>query len=270
MSPRAWPGVLGKDLAMNVHAAELAQTGQSPDQLRARAGYYRLLAGAFIEEPGRDYLIALRSKEVQAELHDLGVRFDPDVTDTDVDTLVSELACEYAALFTSPGGCPPIESARLSGRLQQTAFEQVRAAYAQAGFKVRQGRFTLFEDQLGVELSFVAALLDRLAAARKADDLDSAKHLEKEIKRFWALHLGLWVRGYARLLERVTVHSFYREIAALLGTFAEAELELIGVHVDDVDGGREVVPKADIPLEFNPDEPVCGGCRGPDSDSAVA
>lgn len=255
---------------MRGHAAELAQTGQSPEQLRARAGYYRLLAGAFIEEPGRDYLVALRSKEVKAELYELGVCFDPDFTDADIDTLVSELACEYAALFTSPGGCPPVESARLRGRLQQDSFHQVRAIYMQAGFKVRQGRFTLFEDQLGVELSFVAALLDRLATARETADLESAKNLEKEIKRFWALHLGLWVRGYARLLERVTVHSFYREIAALLVTFAESELALIGVHVDDVDGGKEVVPKADIPLEFNPDDPVCGGCSSRDPDSAVA
>lgn len=241
-------------------AMELAETGQSPDELRARAGYYRLLAGAFIEEPGRDYLAALRTPEALAELAALGVEFDADFTDTDLGTLTDELACEYTTLFTAPGGCPPVESARLSGRMQQESFHRVRAIYMQAGFKLEQGRFSLFEDQLGVELSFVAAMLDRLAAAHEEGGFATAKRLEKEIKRFWALHLGLWVRGYASLLERVTVHSFYREIARLLCLFAEEELALLGVHVDDVDGGKDIVPKAEIPLEFNPDDPVCGAC----------
>lgn len=238
-------------------AMERAETGQSPDELRARAAFYRLLAGAFIEEPGRDYLTALRTPEALDELAALGVQFDADFTDTDLDTLIDELACEYTTLFNAPGGCPPVESARLSGRMQQESFHRVRAIYMQAGFKLQQGRFSLFEDQLGVELSFLAAMLDRLA---EAGDIASAKRIEKEIKRFWALHLGLWVRGYASLLERVTIHSFYREIARLLAVFAESELALLGVHVDDVDGGKDIVPKAEIPLEFNPDEPVCGAC----------
>lgn len=257
---------------MQIHAkaAELAETGRSPDELRARAAFYRLLAGAFIEEPGRDYLAALRPPEALADLAELGVRFDADFTDADPDALQSELACEYAALFTSPGGCPPVESARLTGRMQQEPFHRVRAIYAEAGFKLQQGRFSLFEDQLGVELSFLAAMFERLAGALETGDGGAAKRLEKDIKRFWVLHLGLWVRGYASLLERVTVHSFYREIARLLAAFAEEELALLGIHVEDVDGGKDVVPKAEIPLEFNPDDPVCGACSGGSKDRAVA
>jgi hypothetical protein len=82
---------------------------------------------------------------------------------------------------------------------------------------------------------------------------------------------GRWVRGYATLLERVTEHSFYREIARLLHDFAEAELALLQVRVDDVDGGREVVPKSEINVLFNSDEPVCGGCdHGKQEDRVVA
>jgi putative dimethyl sulfoxide reductase chaperone len=251
-------------------AMEPAETGQSPDELRARAAFYRLLAGAFIEEPGRDYLTALRTPAALADLAALGVQFDADFTDTDLDTLIDELACEYTTLFNAPGGCPPVESARISGRMQQESFHRVRAIYIQAGFKLQQGRFSLFEDQLGVELSFLAAMFERLADTRDAGDIASAKRIEKEIKRFWALHLGLWVRGYASLLERVTIHSFYREIACLLTVFAESELALLGVHVDDVDGGKDIVPKAEIPLEFNPDDPVCGACStGPQARKAA-
>jgi TorA maturation chaperone TorD len=234
--------------------------GQMPSELRARATFYRLLAGAFIEEPGAGYLAALREPEAAGELASLGVRFDADFTNSDLSELKETLACEYTTLFASPGGCPPIESARLTGRLQQEPFHAVQTIYRQCGFELRNGRFPLFEDQLGVELSFVAALLERQASAVESGDASAAKSLDKEIKRFWALHLGLWVRGYAALLERVTVHSFYREIARLLQVFATEELALLGVRVDDLDGGRESVPKSEIALLFNPEDSVCGAC----------
>jgi len=245
------------------------RAGQTPDELRARAAIYRLLAGAFIEEPGADYLAALREPEVIGDLASLGVRFDADFTDADPAGLKEALACEYAALFTSPGGCPPIESARLTGRLQQEPFRAVQSVYRRFGFELEKRRFALFEDQLGVELSFVAALLERLALAAESGDAATAKSLDKEIKRFWALHLGVWVRGYASLLERVTVHSFYRGIACLLREFAAEELALLGVRVDDVDGGRESVPKSEIAQEFKPEDPVCGAC-GDQAGKAVA
>jgi len=32
------------------------------------------------------------------------------------------------------------------------------------------------------------------------------------------------------------------------------------LRVDDIDGGREVVPKSEVQVAFNPDEPVCNAC----------
>ncbi len=239
------------------------RAGQTPDQLRARAAFYRLLAGAFIEEPGAGYLAALREPEVIGDLASFGIHFDADFTDADLGELKETLACEYTVLFASPGGCPPVESARLTGRLQQEPFHEVQSFYRHCGFELKNGRFALFEDQLGVELSFMAALLERQASAAESGEASAAKSLDKEIKRFWALHLGLWVRGYAALLERVTLHSFYREIARLLQVFAAEELALLGVRVNDLDGGRESVPKSEIALMFNPQDPVCGACDSP-------
>lgn len=241
----------------NAVSVEPMEDSLSPHELHARAGYYQLLAGAFVEEPGRDFLAALRTPEARSEL---GLQFDEDFTEPPLDQLQDALACEYATLFTTAGGCPPVESSRLTGRFQQEPFHDVKATYQRCGFELQQGRFAVFEDQLGVELTFVAMLLENQAATLARGDVATAKRLEKEIKRFWATHLGRWVRGYASLLERATEHSFYREIARLLRDFAEAELALLQVKVDDVDGGREVVPKSEINVLFNPDEPVCGGC----------
>jgi hypothetical protein len=86
----------------NAVSIEPMEDGLSPLELRARAGYYQLLAGAFVEEPGCDYLAALRAPEALAEL---GLAFDADVTDIPLDQLQDVLACEYATLFTTSGGC---------------------------------------------------------------------------------------------------------------------------------------------------------------------
>ena len=230
-------------------------------ECKARANIYRLLAGIFLEEPTTDYLKALRSPEVMASLRDMGAIFAADFTDPALEQLQDTLACEYAVLFVVAGGCPPVESIRLTGRYQQQPFFEVRDFYKKNGFEISVGRFAVFEDQLGVELTFVAEMLERAALLLDAEDQEAYTKLTKEMKRFWALHLGKWVRGYATLLQRASDHSFYREMAKLLGSFAAWELNLLGVKVDDLDGGKLKVPKAEVEYEFNPDEPVCDSCE---------
>jgi TorA maturation chaperone TorD len=229
-------------------------------ECRARANVYRLLAGVFLEEPSAEYLSALRSADAMATLKAMGVEFAGDFN-VPLAQLQETLACEYAVLFVVAGGCPPVESVRLTGRYQQQPFFEVRDFYKKHGFSISNGRFAVFEDQLGVELTFLAEMLERAAHHLESWDVKSFTHLEKEIKRFWALHLGKWVRGYATLLERASEHSFYRQMAGLLGDFAEWELDLLGVRVDDLDGGKLKVPKASIEYEFDPDEPVCNSCE---------
>lgn len=229
-------------------------------ECRARANVYRLLAGVFLEEPSAEYLSALRSADAMATLKAMGVEFAGDFN-VSLAQLQETLACEYAVLFVVAGGCPPVESVRLTGRYQQQPFFEVRDFYKKHGFSINNGRFAVFEDQLGVELTFLAEMLERAAHHLESWDVKSFTHLEKEIKRFWALHLGKWVRGYATLLERASEHSFYRQMAGLLGDFAEWELDLLGVRVDDLDGGKLKVPKASIEYEFDPDEPVCNSCE---------
>jgi len=49
------------------------------------------------------------------------------------------------------------------------------------------------------------------------------KELERDLKRFWTQHLARWVRGYARLIEQVAEHSFYRGMAGFLHGFQTAQ-----------------------------------------------
>lgn len=234
----------------------------------ARAGIYRLLSGAFVEEADAGFLTALRSEPVLQSLAEAGVRFDADFTAADPETLADSLACEYTTLFAASGGFPPVESVRLTGRYQQDPHFQVGQTYARCGFLLEKRRFSVFPDQLGVELMFVAELLERCVTALDAADMAEYKRHEREIKRFWTLHLGRWVRGYCGLVERAAQHSFYREMARFLAAFAEEEVAAMGLRIEDRDHGRVVVPKSEITVEFNPDEPVCGSC-GPTSEAGA-
>lgn len=234
---------------------------QLREEFLARADLYRILAGVFVEEPSTNFLLALREPGFLRSLRDVGIVFEADFLDSDLPTLTEALACEYATLFASSGGFPPIESVRLTGRFKQDPHFQVMQLYQRMGFEQVKGRFEVFPDQLGIELMFVAELLERSAMSLAHDDLLTFKKLEKEIKRFWTLHLGRWVRGYSGLIERAANHSFYRQMARFLGGFAVEEIAAMGLtHLDDLDQGQLEVPKSDIKMEFNSDDPVCGEC----------
>jgi TorA maturation chaperone TorD len=235
-----------------------------PEELRAecaaRANLYRLLAGVFVEEPGIEFLASLRAPAAQGALAQAGVRFGDDFTQPDLAALADALAGEYTTMFVASGGFPPVESVRLTGRYQQAPHFDVREIYRRAGFTVGKGRFQVFDDHLGVELLFVAELLDRCVAALDRGDLAGYRATERDIKRFWTLHPGRWVRGYCQLVERATEHSLYREMARFLAGFADEEIAAMRLRVDDVDQGREVVPKSEVQVAFDPDEPVCNAC----------
>lgn len=241
------------------------------EELLARAQIYRILAGVFVEEPSARFLQALRAPEMLHSLRQMGVVFGADFLDAEPAALEDALACEYATLFASSGGFPPVESVRLTGRFKQDPHFQVLQVYRRLGFEVRRGRFEVFADQLGIELGFVAELLEQAAAALARNDVAAFKRLDKEVKRFWALHLGRWVRGYSGLIARASNHSFYREMARMLGGFASEEIAALGLSkLDDLDRGQLEVPKADVKVEFNLDEPVCGGCTPGRPDGGAA
>lgn len=245
---------IGETAAMFATPAERAQ------ECRARAGVYRLLSGAFVEEVAAGFVNALRTPDTLAQLAEAGLRFDADFLESPVDELVEELAVEYATLFASSGGFPPIESVRLHGGYQQQPAFAAMQTYRRHGFALHPGRHAVFPDQLGVELLFVAELLERASEALDHGDEAAARRLDKEIKRFWVQHLGRWVRGYARLVERAARHSFYREMARFLAGFAEEEIAAMGIVVADADQGKPVAPKVEVKVEFDPKEPVCNAC----------
>lgn len=243
-------------------AAILASPEDTAAECRARARIYRLLSGVFIEEPAAEFLDAIRAPETLSQLAEVDVRFEADFTETPLERLVDDLAVEYTTLFAASGGFPPVESVRLYGRYKQEPNHDTMNIYRRHGFELKPGKHEVFADQMGVELLFVAELLERAATALDSGDDKTFRRLEKEVKRFWSQHLGRWARGYGRLVERAAQHSFYRAMGRFLVGFAEEEMAAMGLRVEDADQARLVVPKADIKLEFSTDEPECGSCSG--------
>lgn len=244
----------------------------------ARADVYRMLSGVFIEELTPSLLQQMRQPAWLQAMQQVGLTFEADFLEADAPSLLDALSCEYTTLFAASGGFPPVESVRLTGRYKQEPCHQVTVFYQRLGFVPVKTRFEVFPDQLGVELFFVAQLLDRCAQAAQAADALTYKNLDKEIKKFWTLHLGRWVRGFASLVVRAANHSFYREMARFTHGFCQEEIAAMGLtRLEDLDQGKLIVPKSEIQVEFNPDEPVCGACsasedallKGPDADRRV-
>lgn len=229
---------------------------------RARADTLRLLSGVFVEEAATGFLAALRTPEMLEQFASLGLCFDADFLTPSLAELADALAVEYATLFAASGGFPPVESVRLFGRYKQAPNHDTMRFYQDHGFVLRPGRHEVFADQLGVELLFVAELLARTAALFDAGDEVGARRNEKAIKRYWVLHLGRWVRGYAQLIARTAQHSFYREMARFLAAFAAEEIAALGLNIEDIDQGKAIVPKVEVKVEFDPEEPVCNACVG--------
>lgn len=233
---------------------------EAAEDCAARAGIYRLLASVFAEEASREFLDALRQPDSMAALAEAGLRFDSDFTTAPLEQLVDDVACEYASLFASPGGAAPVESVRRTGRMQQEPLYEVKADYQRLGYTLQPGRFSTTEDQLGAELGFIAALLERAAAAAQANDEKEFRRLDREIKRFWTMHLGRWARGYAQVVARATEHSFYREMARFLHAFGEDEVLRMKLKVEDADGRPPEEPKHETDGLGSND--TSGGCCG--------
>jgi hypothetical protein len=89
----------------NAVSIEPMEDGLSPLELRARAGYYQLLAGAFVRAKGRDYLAVLRAPELRWP--NWAWQFDTDVH-RHTPGSVSRMfwSANTPPLFTTSGGCP--------------------------------------------------------------------------------------------------------------------------------------------------------------------
>lgn len=121
-----------------------------------------------------------------------------------------DLLWEYTQLFVGPYKlpCPPWESVYTSSKrlMMQSAFEEVSDSYRQEGLIL--GNDGVMADHIGVELNFLALLLQRLD-----EDPEQRTRYADAAKKFVDEHLMKWVMAFTRDLEEAAAYTFYKELA---------------------------------------------------------
>ncbi len=125
------------------------------------------------------------------------------------ETQLEELLWEYTRLFIGPYKlpCPPWESVYTSPKrlMMQDAAGQVQALYGEAGLAVNSN--DVMPDHIGVELNFLAILLQRAHAATGDN---------KQTIGIGAIldgHLLKWVPQFTTDMENAAETPFFRALA---------------------------------------------------------
>ena len=131
---------------------------------------------------------------------------------------------DYARLFlgpfkvlASPYGSVYLEDGQLMGNSTFAA----RALYEQEGLDIV---LKDAPDHINVELEFMYVLLLKEIAAREKSDLREAARLREKQASFLQIHLGMWVRPFARNIERNAQTEFYKALGLATKSFVLADV----------------------------------------------
>ena len=203
------------------------------EDLRVRANVYRLLGGLFLTEPTSEALDILRLDEtweifsIVAPAANLPQWRSLLISDG---LSLEAVRLEYHRLFSVPTGpyVFPYESCysvpEPPGPLMGPATIAVVNAYAEAGFMLSP-EFQDAPDHLGVELRFVAELLDREAQALEEGDASEADRFASLGSRFCGEHLSLWLGKVADRIRASGVSDFYAGLSSLATGMVAAECD---------------------------------------------
>lgn len=194
-------------------------------ELMSARSLYLLLGRVFLSEVDRDFYSLLRSEEMSRALEPLRAGLGEDGGADE--EILERLAVEYSALFIQPGSFPPYESVFKNGRHLAEPADQVEIIYQISGFDYRGKWPSLFPDHLGLELNFVASLLDSQIKALEKGRMEDAKRLEGARAEFMKKHLCQWGPQYLEKIARMTCDPFYNPFVNFALVFLESEAEAI-------------------------------------------
>jgi TorA maturation chaperone TorD len=147
---------------------------------------------------------------------------------------------EYASLFLIPGPrqtfpfetCyregPSRADARWSRRMLGFVALQVQRAYVQWGMPADLDSDE-FPDHAGVELRFMARLVQAERAASKAPNAAFTRAIVRAESAFLAQHILQWFPDWLQCVRGRARRPFYRTVAELLGHFLGSEKALFGL-----------------------------------------
>lgn len=196
---------------------------------RIHANVFRTVSGLFLAEPSEELLEHLTLDETWEMISMFVARsgYQPlrDLAQSRQFS-VSDLRLAFHALFTVPLGAYvfPFEScyrvATPPGPLMGPPAIEVQAAYAAAGFAVAP-QSAEPPDHIGLELAFVADLLDRNATARDSGDDETEAAVAGQIHSFCRDHLNRWLPALRDRISASGASPFYAAVARLAANLVE-------------------------------------------------
>lgn len=217
------------------------------DMARARASFYRMLGGLYLNELSEEDIERLSqgsfasadlgNAEANEGLSDMAayLRRAPR-------NVRQELAVDFAGSILAAGvyeerRATPYESVFTSatGLLMQEARDDVYRYYCESGVEVDESP-RMPEDHFSFECEFMALLADR--SADKLAEGDTAGCLDDVNLQasFYADHLANWVDSLCACLEGCARTRFYRGVAKLTRGFVAEDGQLIEEMKGELEG----------------------------------
>jgi TorA maturation chaperone TorD len=186
----------------------------------ARSSTYRLLARLTLSEVDQSLARVLDGMPIFGEA--LSASGGP--------SQLQPLRVDFTRLFLL--NTHPYESVYLdeSGMLNTPSSGQVLAAYRASGFDSPWLSRSGAPDHIGLELEYLAALVEAEAEAWDQDGAGRAARLRAEQRSFLADHLLRWAPILGQLLLEQAETPFYRRLGEALQSFILGEYEALLVE----------------------------------------
>ena len=175
-----------------------------------QAAGLQVIAKLLLRVPSPDEIEALRTSGLPLPLP------------PDLDALARDYTRLFGGLLPGYGLEPPFESVwRGERRVMGEATQEVMAAYAEAGGQLTEAA-GLPPDHVGLELSFLAYLMQSRDEALEQGDAEAAQKAAAAEEAFLADHVLQWVPDLCQAVEAADPEGFYGTLAALLYDYLTA------------------------------------------------
>lgn len=217
------------------------QSRQNIDWQMARSHIYGLLGGLLSRRPNAQTLNELLNPEavenlaglfadpaVGGHFHRLAQQYaagalKPEQVGRDYENLMRVPGPAYTHPFESfycsrSGGKEGLNRGRLGGRPSSEAERYYRSEGVLPNYDTVD-----FADHIAAELTFMARLCERQAAALAGGDMQTASRLEDKQKRFGRDHLFKWAEDFCAALRTGAGTPFFKGLAQMLHAFIDME-----------------------------------------------
>jgi TorA maturation chaperone TorD len=205
----------------------------TPEASRIHANVFRMISGLFLAEPSQELLDQLALDEtweiISMFVAPSGYRPLRDLA-LNRQFGISDLRLAFHSLFTVPLGAYvfPFEScyrvATPPGPLMGPPAIEVQSAYAAAGFAVSP-ELSEPPDHVGLELAFVAELMDRQATAQDLADHETGSLVAAQIHSFCRDHLNCWLPALRNRIGDNGPSAFYAAVGTLAAELVEGTVK---------------------------------------------